>query len=349
MMQTDLAVINNTLQIVESTNTIPDARKLIALAQGYVETARKLYNAASITSINELTEDKDKSFIIAKKAGELKLYAEARLGELIKIEQDAGRLAVQGHNQHSLGSRSDATTTKVKTLADYGLTKDDSHRAQELAEHKDVIAKVIVDSLDIPTRAAVVKAIQSAEKISTTNNKLVIPHELPKSKYRTIVIDPPWPIQKIVRDVRPNQIEIDYPTMTIEEIQSFPISNFASLDGCHIYLWTTHKYLPLAFQTLEKWGVNYECCLTWVKNVGFTPFSWMYSTEFCLFGRFGSLPLMKLGRRTDFQAKVKQHSRKPDEFYHIVCEVSPEPRLDIFSREKHEGFSQYGNEVNKFQ
>ena len=88
--------------------------------------------------------------------------------------------------------------------------------------------------------------------------------------------------------------------------------------------------------------------MTWVKNVGFTPYSFMYSTEHILFGRIGFLELLKKGKRLDFSAKVREHSRKPDEFYNLVREVSPEPRIDIFSREKREGFDQYGDQSDKF-
>jgi len=167
--------------------------------------------------------------------------------------------------------------------------------------------------------------------------------EVPKGQYKTIVIDPPWPIEKILRETRPNQVDMDYPTMTIEEIKSFPVPEMVFPDGCHIYLWTTHKFLPVAFEILKHWGINYECLLTWVKNVGFTPYSWMYSTEHCLFGRIGNLPLLKLGKRVDFSAKVIKHSRKPNEFYDLVRAVSPKPRIDLFGREDREGFAIWGN------
>lgn len=170
-----------------------------------------------------------------------------------------------------------------------------------------------------------------------------------EKRYKTLVIDPPWPMKKIVRKVRPNQgIELDYPTMSIEEIKALSVHKWADPEGCHIYLWTTHKFLPIGLEVFETWGVKYECFLTWIKNVGFTPFSWMYSTEHILFGEIGSLPLLKKDVRVDFEAKVRQHSRKPDEFYNLVKEVSPEPRLDVFSREKREGFDQWGNEIDKF-
>jgi len=36
--------------------------------------------------------------------------------------------------------------------------------------------------------------------------------------YDVIVIDPPWPMEKIERDVRPNQVAFDYPTMSEDEL-----------------------------------------------------------------------------------------------------------------------------------
>jgi N6-adenosine-specific RNA methylase IME4 len=170
---------------------------------------------------------------------------------------------------------------------------------------------------------------------------------LPKGKYSCLVIDPPWPMQKIERDVRPNQMEFDYPTMSEEELKDFNVPEVAA-DNCHLYLWTTHKYLPMAFRLAEHWGFKYQCLMTWRKNVGFTPFSWMYSTEHVLFCTKGNLPLLAIGKRLDFEAKVREHSRKPDEFYDLVRAVSPGPRLDIFSREKREDFDQFGNEVDKY-
>ncbi|GAI84724.1 unnamed protein product, partial [marine sediment metagenome] len=61
-------------------------------------------------------------------------------------------------------------------------------------------------------------------------------------------------MKKIVRKVRPNQrIELDYPTMSIQEIKDLSVYKWADPQGCHIYLWTTHKYLPNAFRILEAW------------------------------------------------------------------------------------------------
>jgi len=176
--------------------------------------------------------------------------------------------------------------------------------------------------------------------------KFVSAEDLPEKRYRTIIIDPPWPVQKIPRDVRPNQDVFDYPVMSIDEIADFPLDRISD-DDCHLYLWTTHKFLPDALRILKGWGFKYQCLLTWVKNVGMTPFSWMYSTEHILFGRKGSQDLLKQGERLDFHAPVTVHSQKPDIFYDLVMKVSPEPRIDVFSRKNRNGFDQFGNEKDR--
>jgi N6-adenosine-specific RNA methylase IME4 len=51
--------------------------------------------------------------------------------------------------------------------------------------------------------------------------------------YGTIVIDPPWEMEKIKRDVRPNQVAFDYPTMTEDELLQFPVEPMAAED-CHL-------------------------------------------------------------------------------------------------------------------
>ena len=189
---------------------------------------------------------------------------------------------------------------------------------------------------------------QKQQDVNEALKQTIKQQPIPQTKYRTIVIDPPWPVKKILRDDRPNQDVFDYPTMSIQEITDFNINQFAD-DNCHIYLWSTHKFLPVAFLMLDSWGFRYQCLLTWIKPTGMTPFSWMYSTEHALFGRKGSLDLLKMGVRLDFTGKVREHSRKPNEFYDVVRSVSPGPRIDIFSREEREGFDQYGNEQQKFQ
>jgi len=192
--------------------------------------------------------------------------------------------------------------------------------------------------------------LKSIERVIDRHKQMKLPTPPPaKGKYRTIVIDPPWPVAWSKRLSRPNQLGMPYPTMTLDKIKKLPVKRLAMADGCHIFLWTPHSFLPDAFKLFKSWGIEYKCLLTWVKNVGFTPYSFMLTTEFCLYGQIGNIKLLKLGKRTDFEAKAREHSRKPDKFYKLVRLVTPEPRLELFGREQRKGFVVWGNEPNKFE
>jgi N6-adenosine-specific RNA methylase IME4 len=171
---------------------------------------------------------------------------------------------------------------------------------------------------------------------------------LPARKYRCIVADPPWPVDKFERDCRPAQGPLlDYAVMPLEEIAALPVRVLADQGGCHLYLWVTHRYLPLGLSILTAWGFKYHCLLTWIKPVGMAPLSWMFNTEHVLFGYAGALGCERPGLKVSFEAEAPRgrHSRKPDVFYERVCQFSRGPRLSMFEREEREGFEGWGNEL----
>jgi len=169
----------------------------------------------------------------------------------------------------------------------------------------------------------------------------------PEKKYNVIVVDPPWPVKKIVRKVRPNQKpELDYITMTVEEIKNIPIRDIAD-DNAVLLLWTTHAFLKTAFDVLRTWGFKYQRCLTWDKANGVCFFGFHHRTEFVLFGYKGKIEMYPRRKAipTLFSGKSMRHSAKPDEFYKLI-EPLGERRIDIFARQERSGWDVWGNEVN---
>ena len=63
-------------------------------------------------------------------------------------------------------------------------------------------------------------------------------------------------IKKIKRNVRPNQVEMDYETMKFKQIEDLPIKDISDSNSV-LFLWTIQKYLPSSFGLLEKWGFKY--------------------------------------------------------------------------------------------
>ena len=168
-----------------------------------------------------------------------------------------------------------------------------------------------------------------------------------KSIYRTIVIDPPWPIEKIERKLYPNQKHMDYNLMSIKEIEEFPVKRFANKDGAKLFVWTTQKHLEKTFNIIRNWGFNPILVMTWVKGGGFQPFNLpQYDVEFVILSTTGNVNFLSTKNFfSSFTGERREHSRKPDEFYDIIRRVGPEPRMDIFNRGKIEGFDTYGYEA----
>lgn len=165
------------------------------------------------------------------------------------------------------------------------------------------------------------------------------------NKYRTIVVDPPWPIAKIKRRVRPNQKEMDYPMMTLDEIKALNIGGISD-DVAHCFLWTIDKYLFDSKEILESWGFNYHCTLAWNKTNGISLYGINRRVEFVLVGLKGKHEAYS-SRKTipaAFTAKSSRHSAKPQEFYDYLS-VLDGPKVDIFARNEREGWDVWGNEV----
>ena len=262
------------------------------------------------------------------------LRAEIRMGELL---QETERAKPGPDKKDRLPD-----VTEPPTLAELGLTKRESSEAQLLAslpeEKQEAVIAGDLTRADIRREIKRTEIIDKLEDIKTKETKAI------EGVYDVVVIDPPWPMQKIERDERPNQSEFDYPVMTEQQITGITLP---CAEDAHVFLWTTQKFLPMAFRILETWGLKYVLCMVWHKPGGFQPYGLpQYNAEFCLYAKKGNPKFIDTKDfNVCFNAPRKEHSVKPVEFYDTIKRITAGRRIDMFARDTKDGFDSWGNEI----
>lgn len=238
------------------------------------------------------------------------------------------------------GAKSSKTAETKAAAA--GVGRGTVEKAEALAKARPDLAEAV--KTGEKTLAAATREMKKAEvkaKLESTSERAV---KAAQGVYDVIVVDPPWPMKKIERDERPNQVEFDYPTMTEVEMAALPLP---AAEDCHVWVWTTHKYLPAALRLLTSWGLKYVCTFVWHKPGGPQPFELpQYNCEFALYARRGA-PSFTTTKALPvcFDAPRGKHSEKPAEFYDMVSRVTAGRRLDMFNRRAIPGFDGWGHEA----
>jgi hypothetical protein len=111
-----------------------------------------------------------------------------------------------------------------------------------------------------------------------------------RGRYRTIVADPPWPIQDFPEWAGgTGSIACPYPTMSVAEIGALPVRAMSdNVDAdAHLYLWAIDQLLPEAFGVARAWGFHHAATLVWCKRTMGTGLGgiWPANVEFVLFCR----------------------------------------------------------------
>lgn len=166
-------------------------------------------------------------------------------------------------------------------------------------------------------------------------------------KYTTIYADPPWMESgggKIKRGA-----DRHYPLMKTKDIAVLPVAGLAA-ENAHLYLWATNNFLHDAMHVMEAWGFRYVTTITWGKDRFGLGQYFRGMTEHLLFGVRGRLPYKtidgkRVQGRTLILADKGKHSEKPEAARRMIELVSYAPRIELFARQRFEGWDAWGNEV----
>ena len=171
-------------------------------------------------------------------------------------------------------------------------------------------------------------------------------------KYNIIYADPPWTYND--KGLAGNRgAECKYPVQSQEWLESLNVRR-VSADDCVLFLWVTMPKLPEVLDLIPAWGFTYKtCAFTWVKKNKKSP-SWFWgmgswtraNAELCLIATKGKPKRISASVHSVIDTPVEGHSKKPDIIREKIVELCGDlPRIELFAREKADGWDAWGNEV----
>ncbi len=175
---------------------------------------------------------------------------------------------------------------------------------------------------------------------------------LPNKKYSIIYADPPWSYNDKMSG-HSFSLDHEYETQSKNWIVGLPIKDISNKD-CVLFLWAVSPQLPEAIEVLKGWGFKYKTlAFCWskhtknqkkVSNLG----RWtMGNVELCLLGVKGKPQRITKNIKQLVEAERTRHSQKPEEVRHRIVQLMGDlPRIELFARQKVDGWDVWGNEIN---
>lgn len=176
---------------------------------------------------------------------------------------------------------------------------------------------------------------------------------------------PPWSFKVYSNKGKDRSAENHYTTMTLDNIKNIKVNDIAEKDSVLI-LWVTSPNLIEGLEVMKAWGFKYSTILFgWIKlnkhyktlckdkkefdkqfrmNLGFLTRS---NLELCIIGKKGKgISRIHKGIRQLVIEPMEQHSKKPDVVRDKIVQLFGDlPRIELFARQKVDGWTCIGNEI----
>ena len=173
-------------------------------------------------------------------------------------------------------------------------------------------------------------------------------------KYKIIYADPPWEYVKLNFYQKKGVNNKVYERMKIEEIKSIKIEEIAD-DNSLLFLWVTNPMLKKGLEVMQSWGFEFTTiAFVWVKTyrngkeiTGMGRYT-RSCVELCLLGKKGVGVIRKDTNVPQIvYSNLQNHSKKPEEIRNRITKLCGDvKRIELFAREKKDGWDCFGNEVN---
>jgi len=183
----------------------------------------------------------------------------------------------------------------------------------------------------------------------------------PNKKYQIIYADPPWSYYND-SDSYPGKTttvgmrNVPYPVLGTKNIIAIPVNKITD-NNCILFIWTTDYHLEKCLQVIKGWGFEYKTIgFIWLKknkqgsSVCFMgAYTLKSGIELCLLatkGKYAHKLIKKHNIKSLIESPREEHSKKPNEVRERIVElVGDIPRIELFARQKIDGWDCWGNEV----
>lgn len=173
----------------------------------------------------------------------------------------------------------------------------------------------------------------------------------PNKKYDIIYCDPPWkaPTKECIakKSCITGDDSFHYPAMNTEDICNLPLKEITA-KNCLLFLWVRSPALEDGLTVGKRWGFKFSTiAFIWYKQRTNPGHYTMSEYEICLVFKKGKIPPKeKHNIRQFLSEKRTKHSKKPDEIRKRISEMfSKCNKIELFARQKYEGWDAWGNEV----
>lgn len=334
MEHSSIAKLDQATRMLAEVRSIDDAKDLINLAE-----AARVY-----------AKQVELGLEAQNHAAEIKLHAQRKAGEILSSMEKAKG----GQPYQATGNSLKPVETVPQTYAELGIDKRDAHTWQTFATNTspEEFQEIIDEKKDKGQELSTAELYRELKKKKQQQNiqKQIEQIESeaitkPTGLFDVIVVDPPWPYGTEY-DPNGRRAANPYPEMSLEHIKSIELP---AKEDCVLWLWTTHKFMRYSFEILDTWGFRDVAILTWAKDrMGLG--TWLRSqSEFCIMAVRGKPIVTLTNQTTVINGPLREHSRKPDEFYAMVDSLCHGRKLDYFSREKRDGWDQLGNTTELYE
>jgi len=175
----------------------------------------------------------------------------------------------------------------------------------------------------------------------------------PNKKYNIIYSDPAWSFKTYSAKGMKKSANNHYDCISVEDIKSLLVKDIAE-DNSILFIWITYPLLEQGLEVIKAWGFTYKtCAFSWIKkNKKSDSLFWglgywtRANNEICLLATKGKPKRISAKVHQVIIEKIREHSRKPDCVRDRIVELCGDlPRIELFAREKVDGWDHWGNEL----